>query len=194
MGIANDLAMEFMLPRVQGEKVLDVGCRDSDFPIILDQRGHKVWAVDIDKAAIDRLKAKRVIIEDDYTFFVAETCDARVLHYAANQFDTVTAIFALQHITDGTDIQAYQECARVLKPGGRLLLVQSHAKETRHDFERVDPQRINSTADVFERIIKPTGLKVIEIESFAYSYEQNTGHWESLERSNAICLHLQKEL
>ena len=190
MGIAHDLAYEFLRPRAIGNECLDVGCRDADWPIWLAQQGFNVTGLDIDEDACTRLQERAIGFN-----VLAYPGDARALPFGDNVFNCVTAVWCIQHILDDTDILAYQECARVLKPGGRLLLVQSHAQgETRFDYERLDPQRINSTRDVFLRIVQPTGLILCGIESFVYDYYTNIGHYESLERSNAICLHLEKPL
>lgn len=198
MGIANDLAMQFLEPRiVPGWKVLDVGCRDSNWPIRLASMGCDVTAVDIDMEAIKRLTQKVYDADLDVKVW---PCDARRLAEEfkgeVGTYDCVTGVWCIQHIIEGVgeDIKAYCACADMLRRGGSLMLVQSHALEsTRFDHERLDPQRINSTLDVFRRIVGPTKLRVKGIESFWYDYPENIGHWDSLERSNAICLHLVKE-
>jgi ubiquinone/menaquinone biosynthesis C-methylase UbiE len=60
-----------------------------------------------------------------------QTGDARQLPFAADNFDAVVSSWALHNIyqRDGRE-QALREIVRVLKPGGRLLLVDiRHARE-----------------------------------------------------------------
>jgi ubiquinone/menaquinone biosynthesis C-methylase UbiE len=102
---------------VHGRTVLDVGCGDGDLALQLVERGATVTGVDASAAMIDaaRMRAKRHGV--DIAFNV---CSAEHLPFGPGQFDIVTAITILCFVTDARPV--FQEIARVLKPGGRLVV------------------------------------------------------------------------
>jgi ubiquinone/menaquinone biosynthesis C-methylase UbiE len=53
-----------------------------------------------------------------------QIADARALNFAANTFDCVISISVIEHIfpAEGGDVTALNELARVLKPGGNMLM------------------------------------------------------------------------
>jgi 2-polyprenyl-3-methyl-5-hydroxy-6-metoxy-1,4-benzoquinol methylase len=102
---------------VSGLRVLDVGCGDGTLALELWKRGASVTAIDSSVAMIDearkRAEAQKAII--DFKVAVAEE-----LPFPAQQFDVVTAVTILCFIGDAAP--AFQEIARVLRPGGRLVI------------------------------------------------------------------------
>jgi len=84
-----------------------------------------------------------------------QTCDARQLPFEANSFDTVVSSWALHNIyqRDGRE-QALREIVRVLKPGGRVLLV-----DIRHGREYAEFLKQAGLAEV--RLSAPNFLFVI---------------------------------
>lgn len=67
-----------------------------------------------------------------------EVADGRALPYEAAAFDHAYSISVLEHIPDGGDEQALRELARVVKPGGRVVLTLPHARHA-HDEYRDRP-------------------------------------------------------
>ena len=101
----------------RGRKVLDVGCGDGEFALELTKRGARVTGIDASTAMIQSAKRRAKQHNADINFQVAV---AEQLPFQAEQFDVVTAITILCFVGDAAPV--FREIARVLRPGGRLVI------------------------------------------------------------------------
>ena len=105
-----------------GEKVLDVASGSGDlamaFAKLVGARG-EVWQTDINEAM---LKVGRDRLINAGLTLPAALCDAEKLPFASESFDLVSVAFGLRNMTH-KDV-ALAEMTRVLKPGGRLLVLE----------------------------------------------------------------------
>lgn len=106
-----------------GERVLDVGCGTGTLALEAHERvgqtGH-VAAIDPapQQLARARAKARRHGVAIDFRFGVIER-----LPFTAQSFDAVLSTWMMHHLPDGLKRQGLEQIARVLKPGGRLVIV-----------------------------------------------------------------------
>jgi demethylmenaquinone methyltransferase/2-methoxy-6-polyprenyl-1,4-benzoquinol methylase len=114
-------AIEIASPR-KGERVLDVAGGTADLSSAFARRvgpEGQVWLTDINNAMLtvgrDRLLDEGVIIP------VAQ-CDAEKLPFPDDHFDIITVAFGLRNMTHKE--VALGEMRRVLRPGGRLLVLE----------------------------------------------------------------------
>jgi demethylmenaquinone methyltransferase/2-methoxy-6-polyprenyl-1,4-benzoquinol methylase len=106
----------------EGDRVLDVAGGTADLAAAFAQRigeHGQVWLTDINHTMLargrDRLIDKGVLLP------IAQ-CDAERLPFAANYFDCVSVAFGLRNMTHKD--AALAEMRRVLKPGGRVLVLE----------------------------------------------------------------------
>ena len=105
-----------------GERVLDVAGGSADLSRQFAKRvgsSGQVWLTDINNAML-RVGRDRMI-NDGLAMPVAQ-CDAELLPFPSNYFDCVSIAFGLRNVTH-KDV-ALREMQRVLKPGGRLLVLE----------------------------------------------------------------------
>jgi len=95
---------------LKGKRVLDLGCGNGCYTQELARRAAYVCGVDIQ---ISHLKSFRQPIQ-------RIQAAGENLPFASNSFDVVTMIEVLEHTR--SDEQTLEECFRVLKPGGLLVL------------------------------------------------------------------------
>lgn len=100
-----------------GLELLDVGAGDGAYALPLTREGAKVTAVD---ASLPALRALDRRARDAGSPVVAVAGDAQALPIEASGFDLAIAVTALCFVRSPG--QAVSEIARVLRPGGRLVI------------------------------------------------------------------------
>lgn len=68
--------------------------------------------------------------------------NAEALAYADDSFDTIVVFFLLHEMPPAARQRTLTECARVLRPGGRLLITEYGALTTSHPLHRFAPFRV----------------------------------------------------
>ena len=100
-----------------GRNVLDVGCGDGDLAVALWRRGAKAVGIDVSDAMIAAAEARAKKHGADVAFHLAA---AENLPFPPERFDVVVAVTILCFVENPAAI--FREIARVLRPGGRLVI------------------------------------------------------------------------
>ncbi|AWI79050.1 MAG: bifunctional demethylmenaquinone methyltransferase/2-methoxy-6-polyprenyl-1,4-benzoquinol methylase UbiE [Betaproteobacteria bacterium HGW-Betaproteobacteria-13] len=105
-----------------GDRVLDVAGGTADLSLAfarkVGERG-QVWLTDINHAMLSRGRDR--VVDKGFSLPVAQ-CNAEKLPFPDDWFDCVTVAFGLRNMTH-KDV-ALAEMRRVLRPGGRLLVLE----------------------------------------------------------------------
>lgn len=104
-----------------GNSVLDLGCGAGVYALPLAKAGHKVTAVDLVPEHVEQLQAKikpgmqlEAVCQDAQSFLDSQQ---------QNSYDTVLCLGPMYHLRSLEErLQLLAGCARVLKPGGRVLV------------------------------------------------------------------------
>lgn len=138
----------------KGERVLDLACGQGFFTRAFLKEGGEVTGVDIGKQLI--LIAKKESPKDIKYF----TQGAEDLSIFENKlFDKIVIVLAIQNIE--APHKVFKECARILKPGGKLFIVLNHPafripkasawgfdEETKTQYRRIDSYMSESKVDI----------------------------------------------
>jgi demethylmenaquinone methyltransferase / 2-methoxy-6-polyprenyl-1,4-benzoquinol methylase len=114
-------AISIARPR-SGERILDVATGSADLARALGRRvapGGEVWLSDINRSMLERGRDR---VLDDGLLAPAVQCDAERLPFPSGYFDCVSVAFGLRNMTRKD--AALAEMTRVLKPGGRLVVLE----------------------------------------------------------------------
>lgn len=142
------------------ERILDVGAGTGTSSAYFARSGATVVAVDFSAGMIELGRKRHPRIE-----FVE--ADAEKLPFGDDEFDAVTASFALRNIANPKI--ALAEMYRVLKPGGRLVIC---------EFSTPPNLLLRSTYRFYLTRVMPAVAGVTSSDRDAYSYlAQSIGEW-----------------
>lgn len=139
---------DILLPDNKGWKCLEVGIDGDERP----SGNYKNFGLGNDWKTLDNVAHLR----PDY---IADICDTNL---PDNSFDLIIVSQTLEHVYDF--YKAFQECERILKPGG-YLITDCPFQYPYHGTEDYDDYwRISNTA--MKKILRQVGLQVISSEIY----------------------------
>jgi 2-polyprenyl-3-methyl-5-hydroxy-6-metoxy-1,4-benzoquinol methylase len=123
------------LAALPGGKLLDVGCGSGEWLLWMRDLGWAVEGVDFDENAIRAAAREGLIIKCGT---LEDQC------YPNNSVDAVTLNHVIEHVPN--PVATLKECARILKPGGKLFLGTPNTSSLGHklfgeDWRGLEPPR-----------------------------------------------------
>jgi len=119
--------------------LLDIGCGNGDFAAGMQSLGWTVRGTDVDPHAATAATQNHG--------FRVDVGQLEALAYPNDSFDAVTARHVIEHLRDPKAFML--ECWRILKPGGRLLLVTPNATSFGHHIYREHWQGLEPPRHLF---------------------------------------------
>jgi 2-polyprenyl-3-methyl-5-hydroxy-6-metoxy-1,4-benzoquinol methylase len=129
-----DLGVAYQKVRSQGRS-LDIGCGNGWILEEMAALGWQVEGIDPDPAAVAQARKKG---------FKVQQGDLQEQNYPGNYFDTVSLCHVIEHVHDPVGL--LRECYRILKPGGRAVIITPNMESWAHRLFReswlgLDPPR-----------------------------------------------------
>jgi len=123
------------LSAIPNGRLLDVGCGSGDWLLMMRDLGWKVVGSDFDQQAV-KVGAERGL---DISLGSLEEQS-----YPDNSFDAVTLSHVIEHVP--APLETLQECFRILKPGGKIVLLTPNGQSLSHrvfkaDWRGLEPPR-----------------------------------------------------
>ena len=107
-----------LLGDVRGLRILEVGCGGGQCSIAFARQGAISAGVDLSDAQLDF--ARKLALDHGVEVHFQQGSAEDLSAYASNAWDVVFSAYAFQYVEQIE--KALQECARVLAPGGRLVI------------------------------------------------------------------------
>lgn len=158
------------LPLLQPGDVLDIASGDGVLAELLAPHSNRYVCLDsstkVVLAASERLrKLENVEVREG---------DMHALPFAAAQFDLVVLMHALTYSEHPA--QAVGEAARILRPGGRLLLTSLAKHEHRHTVESYGHVNLGFTEKELQKFVTKAGFEITSCETV--TRERRPPHFE----------------
>ena len=127
-------AMYLRAPRAAA-KVLDVGCGSGVLLARMKALGWDAAGVELDPGGVEAARARGVAVHQ------GQLADAK---FPDNHFDAVHSAHVIEHVYD--PVALIKECFRILKPGGRLVIITPNTASWGHrkfgrSWLNLDPPR-----------------------------------------------------
>lgn len=118
------IALKRIITPGKPQQIMDLACGTGDFSIAIaksmDKRGH-ITGVDLSEGMLAVMKEK-VASEHLESLISTQKGEAEGLNFPDGSFDAVTIAFGIRNFEQRED--SLRECLRVLKPGGRLVILE----------------------------------------------------------------------
>jgi demethylmenaquinone methyltransferase/2-methoxy-6-polyprenyl-1,4-benzoquinol methylase len=154
-----DAMMDWLAPR-PGQKLLDVagGTGDVAFRFLKRAPGATATVCDMTESMLIEGQ-KRADAEDMADRLQWVVGDAMALPFADNSFDVYTISFGIRNVTRIPD--ALAEAYRVLRPGGRLMVL---------EFSRIPNDMLQSLYDAYSFNVIPVMGQIVANDRDSYQY------------------------
>lgn len=176
--------------------VMDFGCNRSILPMLMADRGHKVFALD----RTGQVHALQKGVRDQYKcdcvwttmYWDCENIGQYLPSINPGTLHIVTAVWAIQHNPFDVQKKIIQEIVTAMKPEGVLLVVSSFSPSGMfHDVNRKDPQwRVGP--EELKELIAVSGCELEEIKYFWYEHMTPDGDWCDIDHAVAVAYKLRK--
>ena len=154
-----DAMMDWLAPR-PGQRLLDVagGTGDVAFRFLKRAAGSTATVLDMTESMLvsGRQRAEADSLADRLDWVVG---DAMALPFADNAFDVYTISFGIRNVTRIAD--ALSEAYRVLRPGGRIMVL---------EFSHIPNDLLQKAYDLYSFNVIPTMGQIVTGDRDSYQY------------------------
>jgi 2-polyprenyl-3-methyl-5-hydroxy-6-metoxy-1,4-benzoquinol methylase len=153
-------ALASLLPPLE---VADFGCGTGVFSRAMARWAKHVWAIDQSEEALSQ--ARTLARRDELTNITFLREDLHRLSLKGGRMDLVVISQSLHHVESPSAV--VREAARLLKPGGRLVVLELMPHEEKWVLERLGHRHLGFTPEVIEGALREAGFTSFTRETHA---------------------------
>jgi len=150
-------ALQSLLPAVDA---IDLGCGDGSITVEISRFARKVVGVDVNPRALLAARKRAERERRDNVVFKEDRIEALQERDAA--YDLAVLCQSLHHLADPR--QGLKEAVRVLRPGGRLLVVDLAPHSEQWVLAKLGHRHLGFDAQVLGRLMSELGLARVSLE------------------------------
>jgi ubiquinone/menaquinone biosynthesis C-methylase UbiE len=151
--MANETEIVKELLDLDGRRVIDVGCGEGRFTRALAAEGAEVFGIDVNDAALAAASAAPG--GENVTYMLGR---GEVLPFEDASIDVVVYSNSLHHIDADKMAEALGEASRVLKPDGKLCVIEPLAEGSYFEALRLVKDETDVRAKAYEALSKAEAL------------------------------------
>jgi ubiquinone/menaquinone biosynthesis C-methylase UbiE len=151
--MANETEIVKELLDLDGRRVIDVGCGEGRFTRALAAEGAEVFGIDVNDAALAAASAAPG--GENVTYMLGR---GEVLPFEDASIDVVVYSNSLHHIDADKMAEALGEASRVLKPDGKLCVIEPLAEGSYFEALRLVKDETDVRAKAYEALSKGEAL------------------------------------
>jgi 2-polyprenyl-3-methyl-5-hydroxy-6-metoxy-1,4-benzoquinol methylase len=150
-------------------RILDAGAGYGIYSLTLADEGHHLDAIDIEAPRIEAINNMKDEYPPVQSRIHTHTGSLTQLPFESGAYDTIICSDVIEHIED--DHKAVAELARVLKPGGTLVLsVPYNSRYNKKIYRMFGHERPGYTAEEMRALIAPYGLSIEQVRCYEYAF------------------------
>ncbi|NTX56899.1 metalloregulator ArsR/SmtB family transcription factor [Myxococcus sp. CA039A] len=153
-------ALASLLPPLD---VADFGCGTGVLSVAIARWARHVWAIDQNAVALEQARERAANEHAANVTFLCE--DLQHLSLQSGRMDLVVISQSLHHVEDPACVLA--EAARLLKPGGRLVLLELMPHDERWVVERLGHRHLGFEPSQLETALREQGFASLTREAHA---------------------------
>jgi ubiquinone/menaquinone biosynthesis C-methylase UbiE len=150
-------ALASLLPPLD---VVDFGCGTGTLSVAIARWARRVWAIDQNPEALEHAKERAAREGRTNIQFLCE--DLHRLSLPSGQQDLVVISQSLHHVE--SPVAVLTEAARLLKPGGKLVVLELMPHEERWVLERLGHKHLGFAPEFLEAALREAGFQSLTRE------------------------------
>lgn len=154
-----DKVANWLMDLVQGDDVLLVGCEDGYVISTLALAGHSVTALDFDPTHIRKVSK---VLRGWQQIKIVQL-EGRSFPFEPESFDTILVSLFAHHASNPARV--FSEGARVLRPGGRLILADLYKHEETWMLDELHDVWLGFTEEEIQGWLEEAGLVDIKVHN-----------------------------
>lgn len=153
-------ALASLLPPLD---VADFGCGTGVLSVAISRWASRVWAIDQSEAALEQARERAAREGRANITFLRE--DLHRLSLPAGERDLVVISQSLHHVESPGAVLA--EAARLLKPGGKVVVLELMPHDERWVLERLGHRHLGFSPETLENSLREVGFEALTRETHA---------------------------
>jgi 2-polyprenyl-3-methyl-5-hydroxy-6-metoxy-1,4-benzoquinol methylase len=158
-----DAVADLIGPAAQTKNILDIGCGEGDFLVLMQKRGHtQLEGIDTTEASVACGREKGLAITN-----------SRIETFAGGPFQAITAFHCLEHVDD--PLAFINQAMKKLAPGGKLFVATPYSPQVSemfwyHPLNNPPHHMLRLNAKAYKKLAAETGTQVELINFQTASY------------------------